>query len=70
MRQTVSDAQGMFELEVFAAGTYELSVNAANYQHLEKSVVVAAGGTELEIELTPVVTQTVTVSAADLREMM
>ncbi len=63
MRQMVSDAQGMFELEVFAAGTYELSVNAANYQHLEKSVVVAAGGAELEIELTPVVTQTVTVSA-------
>jgi hypothetical protein len=62
-RQTVSDAQGRFELEAFGPGTYELSVNAANYQHLEKIVVVAAGGCELEIELTPVLSQTVTVSA-------
>src|ERR1017187_4874263 len=42
-RQTVSNGEGRFALEMIAPGTYELSVRAANYQNLEKNVVVADG---------------------------
>jgi hypothetical protein len=62
-QETVSSAEGRFALKMVALGTYELSVNAANYQHLEKNVEVAAGGNELEIQLEPAVLQTVVVSA-------
>jgi hypothetical protein len=61
--QVVSDAAGRFALATLAPGTYELNVSAANYQPLEKSVVVAAGGSDFQIQLEPVVSQTVVVTA-------
>ena len=61
--QAVSDAGGRFTLATVTPGTYELSVVAANCQPLEKSVFVAAGGSEFQIQLEPVVSQTVVVTA-------
>ena len=55
--------QGMFALGHLLPGQYQLSVSAANYQPLEKSVVVAAGGGDSEIRLEPVISQTVVVTA-------
>ena len=62
-QQTVSDAEGRFAVPAVAPGTYRLSVNAANFQPLEKSVFVAAGGSDFQIQLEPVVSQTVVVTA-------
>ncbi len=62
-QQAVSDAAGRFQLKTPAPGAYELSVSAANYQQLEKSVVVTSGASDFEIQLEPVVLQTVVVSA-------
>jgi hypothetical protein len=61
--QTVSDADGRFALTKIAPGDYLLSVSAANYQRLAKNVVAAAGVSEFHIQLAPVVSQTVVVSA-------
>ena len=58
-----SDAQGRFALQVLKPGTYELSVSAAHYQKLQKSVVVAGGGSDLAVQLEPEVVQTVMVTA-------
>jgi hypothetical protein len=62
-QQAVSDAAGRFVLMTVAPGTYELSVIAAKCQPLEKSVVVAAGGSDFQIQLEAVVSQTVVVTA-------
>ena len=63
VQQAVSDAAGRFTLATVAPGTYELSVIAAKYQPLEKSVVVVAGGSDFQIQLEAVVSQTVVVTA-------
>ncbi len=62
-QKAVSNAEGRFALPMLAPGTYELSVNAENYQRLVKSIVVAAPGSDLDIELQPAVVQSVVVSA-------
>ena len=62
-RQAVSDGEGRFDLETIAPGAYELSVSATNYQNLAKSVVIADAGSEFQIELEPMATQTVVVTA-------
>ncbi len=62
-RREVSDAQGRFALETIKPGTYELSVHAEHYQKLQKSVVVADGGSDLFIQLQPEVRETVVVTA-------
>jgi len=63
VQQAVSDAGGRFTLATVAPGTYELSVIAAKYQPLEKSVVVVAGGSDFQILLEAVASQTVVVTA-------
>ncbi|MGB8031905.1 MAG: TonB-dependent receptor [Terracidiphilus sp.] len=63
----VSDASGNFSLDGLAPGTYELSVSAANYQRLEESVVIAEGGTDFQIKLEPMISQTVVVTADVMR---
>jgi len=63
VQQAVSDAAGRFTLATVAPGTYELSVIAAKYQPLEKSVVVVAGGSDFQILLEAVASQTVVVTA-------
>src|SRR5208337_2579436 len=60
-RQTVSNCEGQFALETIAPGAYELSVTATDYQSLAKSVTVAAEGGDFQIQLNPVVVQTVVV---------
>jgi hypothetical protein len=62
-QRAVSDAQGRFALLALKPGTYELSVNAAHYQKLQKSVVVAGGDSDLAIRLQPEVRETVVVTA-------
>jgi hypothetical protein len=62
-RQALSNAEGRFALETFAPGACEISVSAANYQILAKRVVVASGGSDFQIQLEPVVQQTVVVTA-------
>ncbi len=63
MQQMVSDAGGRFALATVAPGTYELSVSAMNCQPLEERVVVVAGGSDFQIHLEAVVSQTVVVTA-------
>ncbi|MGD1061713.1 MAG: TonB-dependent receptor [Terracidiphilus sp.] len=62
-QRAVSDAQGRFALQTLKPGTYELSVSAAHFQNLEKSVVVAGGDSDLAIRLQPEVRETVVVTA-------
>ena len=62
-QREVSDTEGRFALQAIKPGTYELSVHAAHYQKLEKSVVVADGGSDLAIRLQPEVRETVVVTA-------
>jgi hypothetical protein len=62
-QREVSDTEGRFALQAIKPGTYELSVHAAHYQKLEKSVVVADGGSDLAIQLQPEVRETVVVTA-------
>jgi hypothetical protein len=62
-QQAVSNAEGRFTLPAMAPGTYELSVSAANFQKLQKSVVVADAGSVLAIQLEPEVRETVMVTA-------
>ena len=52
-QHAVSDTQGRFVLQAMAPGTYALSVSAAHFQKLQKSVVVADGGSDLAIRLQP-----------------
>jgi hypothetical protein len=65
-QQAVSDGDGRFALAAVAQGTYQLSVSAANYLPMEKSIVVAAAGGDFQIQLATVVSETVVVTA-DLR---
>ncbi len=62
-QQAVSDAAGRFAFAKVAPGALQLSVSAANFQRLEKSVVVTAGGSDFQIKLERVVSQTVVVTA-------
>jgi hypothetical protein len=62
-QHAVSDTQGRFVLQAMAPGTYALSVSAAHFQKLQKSVVVADGGSDLAIRLQPEVRETVVVTA-------
>jgi hypothetical protein len=61
--RALSDAQGRFALQALQPGTYELSVCAAHYQKLLKSVVVSDGPSDLAIQLEPAVHETVMVTA-------
>jgi len=62
-KQTLSNAEGRFAFETLAPGKYQLSASAAHYQRLVKEVLVAGGSNDLEIQLDPVVIQTVVVTA-------
>jgi Carboxypeptidase regulatory-like domain len=62
-QRAVSDTEGRFVLQALKPGTYELSVSAAYYQKLQKSVEVADGGNDLAIQLEPEVRETVVVTA-------
>jgi hypothetical protein len=62
-QQAISDAKGRFAFEMPGPGMYQLSVSAAHYQHLVKSVLITGGSSNLEIQLEPVVVQTVLVTA-------
>ena len=57
-RQSLTDAQGRFELKLNAAGTYELTVTAATFQPLAKSLQVVASGSSADLQLTPLLTRT------------
>jgi hypothetical protein len=61
--RAVSDLQGRFALQALEPGTYELSVSAAHFQKLQKSVVVTSGSSVLAIRLQPEVRETVVVTA-------
>ncbi|MGB6826433.1 MAG: TonB-dependent receptor [Terracidiphilus sp.] len=60
--EATSDDAGKFQLNVFPGG-YRLSVEAPRYQRLTEALAVTPAGAELEIQLLPVVSQTVTVTA-------
>ncbi len=62
-QREVSDTEGRLSLQAIKPGTYELSVHAAHYQELQKSVVVADGGSDLAIRLQPEVRETIVVTA-------
>jgi hypothetical protein len=63
--EAVTNAQGQFQLELSAAGSYDLSVSAPAFQSLAKSVEVLAGASSLDLELVPLITRSdsVTVTA-------
>jgi hypothetical protein len=62
-QQAVGNAAGQFVLAAVVPGTYQLSVSAGGYVRLTESLLVAAGGSELQIALEPVAWQTVVVTA-------
>jgi hypothetical protein len=62
-QQAVSLSDGRFSVETLAPGTYELRVSAAHFQPLEEFVVVTAGGSDFQIRLEPVISQTIVVTA-------
>ncbi|MGA3131615.1 MAG: TonB-dependent receptor [Terracidiphilus sp.] len=61
--RAVSDAHGHFALASLKPGTYALSVTAAHFQKLQKSVQVANGSSDLAIQLEPELCETVMVTA-------
>jgi hypothetical protein len=62
-RLAASDVVGHFAFVAVAPGAYVLRVSATNYVRLEKSVEIAAGGNEFQIQLEPVASQIVVVTA-------
>ncbi len=62
-RQVTSDGAGRFTLLMLVPGTDEVCVSEAGSEHVENSPAVATGDSNLEIQLTPVVLQTVIVTA-------
>jgi hypothetical protein len=63
--QAVTDTQGLFQLKLNSAGKYDLSVRAARFQPLSKSVELLAAGSSLDLQLIPLITRSdsVTVTA-------
>src|SRR5579859_7384436 len=63
--QAVTDPQGLFQLKVNSAGTYDLSVTAPMFQLLSKPVELGAGASSLDLQLLPLITRSdsVTVTA-------
>ena len=61
--RAVSDPAGHFAFVAVAPGMYVLSVQAANYLRLTESVAVAPEGSDFQIQLEPVASQTVMVTA-------
>ena len=64
-QQAVTGSDGQFQLKLNSAGTYDLSVTAPMFQPLAKPVELSAGKSVLDLQLTPLVTRTdsVTVTA-------
>ena len=64
-QQAVTGSDGQFQLKLNSAGTYDLSVTAPMFQPLAKPVELSAGKSGLDLQLTPLVTRTdsVTVTA-------
>jgi len=56
-RQSLTDAQGRFVFKLNAAGSYDLTVTAATFQPLTKSLQVLPSGTSLDLQLTPLLTR-------------
>ena len=65
VQQAVTGSDGQFQLKLNSAGTYDLSVTAPMFQPLAKPVELSAGKSVLDLQLTPLVTRTdsVTVTA-------
>ncbi|MDX6462243.1 MAG: hypothetical protein QOE55_5940 [Acidobacteriaceae bacterium] len=63
--QAVTGAQGLFQLKLNSAGTYDLSVTASIFQPLSKPVELGAGANSLDLQLIPLITRSdsVTVTA-------
>jgi hypothetical protein len=63
--QAVTDTQGLFQLKLNSAGTYDLSVTAPMFQPLSKPIELGAGASSLDLQLTPLITRrdSVTVTA-------
>ncbi len=63
--QTLTGAQGQFQINLNVGGSYDLYVNAVAFQPLSKSLILLTGGTSLELQLIPLITRTdsVTVTA-------
>jgi hypothetical protein len=63
--QAVTGDQGLFQLKLNSAGTYDLSVTAPMFQPLSKPVELAAGASSLDLQLIPLITRSdsVTVTA-------
>ena len=55
-QQTLTGHDGRFQLEVKAAGKYDLTVNAVTFQPLSKSFTLLSAGSSIELQLTPVIT--------------
>src|SRR5882757_10603033 len=54
--QAVTGAQGLFQLKLNSAGTYDLSVTAPMSQPLSKPVELGAGASSLDLQLIPLIT--------------
>jgi hypothetical protein len=63
--QAVTDTQGLFQFKLNSAGNYDLSVRAARFQPLSKSVALLAAASSLDLQLIPLITRSdsITVTA-------
>jgi Carboxypeptidase regulatory-like domain len=63
--QAVTGTEGLFQLKLNSAGTYDLSVTAPMFQPLSKPVELSAGASSLNLQLIPLITRSdsVTVTA-------
>ncbi len=64
-QQGVTDTQGLFQLKLDSAGIYHLLVTAPMFQPLSNTVELGAGASSLDLQLTPLITRSdsVTVTA-------
>ncbi len=63
--RAVTNSQGQFRLKLDSVGSYDLAVTAPTFQPLSKTVEVSAGASSLDLQLTPLITRSdsVTVTA-------
>jgi hypothetical protein len=61
-QQAVTDSAGRLALRALAPGTWQLIVTAEHYQRLVRTVTIPSTGSVLEIQLDPIVAQTVVVT--------
>lgn len=57
VRRAITNAQGRFQIQVAATGSYDLTVSAASFQRLSRLLQVGPGANALDLQLTAQITR-------------